>query len=369
MKILFVDNDCPEALDDDALGRGPLGGTEASLFRIARSLAHHRGLEVAVAQHNRDKEAHESETGVRYLHYSHEEGLSEQFTPDAIVVLRKYKILPRLRKRYPAAKLFLWMHCYPGKRWRNAVDILRRTQTRVVAVSDHLRDEMINLLRPQLQPWKCEHLVQRIFNPVHVTPDSLGKGSYDPDKLVFFSSPHKGLEDVLANFAHVRRAFPSMRLVTADPGYWKGPRATGTEGVVSLGALKPDEVHREVADALCVFYPQTWFAETFGLVFAEANALGTPVLAHNLGAAGQVLPLGGPDQLCDCSDPASIVERIRSWREGSRPRVSLNPAFTIEQVTWDWINLLAAGESSLIPKARPLGELQPIRPLLAGQAA
>ncbi len=52
---------------------------------------------------------------------------------------------------------------------------------------------------------------------------------------------------------------------------------------------------QHIRESLCVFYPQTQRCETFGLVYAESNAVGTPVLAHDFGAAREVL--SSPDQL------------------------------------------------------------------------
>lgn len=107
-----------------------------------------------------------------------------------------------------------------------------------------------------------------------------------------------------------------------------------------LGTLTPSQVHQEVAGALAVFYPQTTFAETFGLVFAEANALGTPVLAHPLGSAEEVLSAGGAGQVMDLTEDEVVVDQIALWRDGGRPEVRGAAQFRLETVTKTWLDLL-----------------------------
>ncbi|GAA5483127.1 glycosyltransferase family 4 protein [Haloferula sargassicola] len=344
MHVLFIDVDCPEALDAGALGTRALGGTESTLFQVSEGLAR-AGLRVTIAQHNRTS-PRVTAAGVRYIPYQHRAPLPAD-PPEVVVVLRNDKILPCLRRRFPTARLLLWMHCFPGRHWRHRIDGVLRTGANLVAVSHSLGDHLVEVMRPALPSWEARARVVMIPNPVSVTRLER-RAAFDPDKLVFFSSPHKGLDEVLRHFAAARSEFPGMQLHLADPGYWKGSRSDFPEGVIAHGALTPAEVHRHVAEALCVFYPQTGFAETFGLVFAEANALGTPVLAHPLGAASEVLEAGGPGQVADCSEPEFVVGTLRRWREGGRPRVTACPHYRPAAVIGRWMTLLT-GSATLAP--------------------
>ena len=136
-----------------------------------------------------------------------------------------------------------------------------------------------------------------------------------------------------------------MKLFLADPGYWTGPVPEIPPNVIRLGPLPPSEIHSHVSTALCVFYPQRSFAETFGLVFAEANALGTPVLAHPIGAAAEVLNAGGAGQIADRT-PTNILHTIREWRAGGRPDVCLHPDFFLSNVLGKWTELLENQDSN-----------------------
>lgn len=315
-----------------------MGGTESSLFRVADHLAQAQGFRVTIAQHNRRER--DLSAGVQSTSFVHRERLAGP-DPAAIVVLRNFKILPSLRKLYPESRFFLWMHCFPGSRWNKSGPIFEKTRTTVVAVSETLRKQMIQFLQPEMSEKRARETVVSIYNPIAGELTRYESGiEVNTDRMVFFSSPHKGLDEVLSHFQKVRSEFPDMELRLADPGYWRGPKPGSVEGVKTLGPLPPETLYREIASSLCVFYPQTSFAETFGLVFAEANTLGTPVLAHDLGAAREVLSSGGEGQIVDCRDSDEVLETIRTWRNIARPEVSGCTKFSLNAIGLQWRRLL-----------------------------
>src|SRR5207248_4965139 len=129
----------------------------------------------------------------------------------------------------------------------------------------------------------CQRLrVRRIYNPVddRLVPDG---SPVDPTKLVFFSSPNKGLLFTLDAYRALRRSIPDLRLCVANPGYRQYPQAR-LVGVEWLGSLPHARIIAETRTALCTFSANFVIPETFGLVFAESRAVGTPVLTHDCGA-------------------------------------------------------------------------------------
>jgi glycosyltransferase involved in cell wall biosynthesis len=81
--------------------------------------------------------------------------------------------------------------------------------------------------------------------------------------------------------------------------YWTEkvePLLTGNEEI--LGEITVDEKADLMSRARAVLFPIQW-PEPFGLVMAEANACGTPVLAFPNGAAPEVVADGGTGFLCD----------------------------------------------------------------------
>jgi glycosyltransferase involved in cell wall biosynthesis len=350
--VLFYDPACLAPYDTRTLQAQAMGGTEATLTRVADALG------ARVMQHNR------GEDWQRYLRPQRLAGI------ESVVVNRDARALPLMRAHYPQAQLYLWLHdrVRPGSRRAQALVAqatqLRESRVTAICVSDWQRGGVAaTLARAQLAAAvRC----LTIYNPVDdaLQPDGT---PVDPDKLVFFSSPNKGLDFTLDAFAALRRQLPQLRLVVGNPGY-KVTRVLDHAGVEFIGAQPQARMHAEVRSALCTFFPNFVIPETFGLVFAESHALGTPVLTHDCGAAlevvgdpAQVLPLPAGARLYEAlagrlaprwrPAPARLAAaaglfapyaaRLASWRDGARPRVGPDPRFRLSAVTAQWQALLA----------------------------
>lgn len=349
--VLFFDPVCSQPYDSDTLRRQAMGGTEATVVRVADALG------ALVVQHNRT-----SASG-RYLPPRRDPGITR------VIVNRDSRALSAVRELYPNARIYLWLHdrvrphSKRARRIAADADILRGLAVKVICVSDTQRLAVEAALR-----WiKMSDRVSActIYNPVDddLRPDG---SPIDERKLVFLSSPNKGLKFTLDAFRALRRAMPDMRLVIGNPGYKTGDGAR-LEGVEYLGPQPQPRIHAEVRTALCTFFPNFVIPETFGLVLAESKALGTPVLTHDCGAAlevlgdpAQVLPvtasmriyeglLGGCSTRCR-QWPARLaaglqlfdvyVERIRDWRAGGRPVTGPDPRFHLSAVARRWQDVL-----------------------------
>ena len=344
MRILFVDANCPKPYDERTLAREGLGGTEATLVRVARELSTRH--EVSVAQRGREG-CYVSPDGVRYTDFDTKRPVRDE--PQRVVLINSHKLLKRVRNHYPNAKRYLWMHCFPGNNKKHLSRWATRYGYTLLGVSKTHRDMLRTFLKsyqdnlqvetpPRLPP------IGYVYNPIDEDIEHLRLNTYDRNTLVYFSSPHKGLEQILGHFKVLRERCPALELHIANPGYIRLNEKGLPAGVRVLGSMPQREVLRHVRGALCVFNPQSSFAETFGLVFAEANALGTPVLAHDIGAAREIL--GGSQQLVDASDSDAVAAKILSWRDGARPQVSANPKFKVSAVAKAWETVFA------IPKAK-----------------
>lgn len=349
---LFFDPVCGRPYDSETLRRQAMGGTEATVVRVADALG------ALVVQHNRT-----SASG-RYLPPRRDPEVT------AVIVNRDSRALATVRELYPNARIHLWLHDRVEPRSKRArriaadADVLRQLAVNVICVSDTQRHAVEAALRWMGAGERVSACT--IYNPVNdeLRPDG---SPVDDRKLVFLSSPNKGLKFTLDAFRAVRRAMPDLRLVIGNPGY-KQDEAAPIEGVEFLGPQPQARIHSEVRTALCTFFPNFVIPETFGLVFAESKALGTPVLTHDCGAAlevvgdpSQVLPVTTAKRVYEgllggCStrwraEPARLaaglglfdvyIERIRAWRSGSRPVTGPDPRFRLPTVAQRWREILA----------------------------
>jgi glycosyltransferase involved in cell wall biosynthesis len=349
--VLFFDPSCQQPYDTRTLQQQAIGGTEASVTRIADALG------AFVMQHNRT-EAYGS-----YLPPGRIPGIEH------VILNRDSRALPRVRELYPNARTYLWIHdqlrpgSKRGRRLASTAHHLRELGITVICVSDTQRRGVEATLR-RIGVDDCVRALT-IYNPVDdsLSPDG---SPVDERKLVFFSSPNKGLAFTLDAFRALRRSMPDLRLQVGNPGY-KTRKSAVIDGVEYLGPQPQERIHREVRSALCTFFPNFVIPETFGLVFAESKAVGTPVLTHDCGAAAEIV--GDPNQVLPVtfakrayettfssvsprwrSGPARIadrfglfdvyIERIRAWRSGGRPTARPDPRFHLTVVANRWRAML-----------------------------
>jgi glycosyltransferase involved in cell wall biosynthesis len=336
MRILFVHSDCSGEYAFSDLERMAMGGTESTILRITEELAK-RGHQIILAQGAR-KNSDQSAAGVQYAPFRLNKPFALSF--DVVVVIDVDKILGKLKRQYSRSRFYVWMHCVPGRRKANR--ILREQSLhglKVLAVSEYHRDLLEKKLRTDPEDTSV------CYNPVS---DELRENDtlVDEFKLLFLSSPHKGLKQVLDTFRHLRKVEPRYRLFIADPGYISGFTPDDMpDGVVTLGSMPHPEVIEHLRSSFCLFYPQSQFEETFGIVFAEAHAVGTPVLAHPLGAAPEVV--GSEEELANADRTEDIIKRIMSWQITGRPKPRLNPAFRLTSVIKNWEATLMASQAEL----------------------
>ena len=336
---VFIDSVAPYAYAVNDLYHRAMGGTEATVLRVTKALS--QVANITIAQSARTDTVID-EYGICYTPYYHKH--CSHYQADAIIVIRAHKLLPKLRRYYPHSRMLLWMHCFPGMRLRDLAQVTVATTTTVIAVSKFHQQWMQDFYEQHDPEAAMQMKMQTIYNPVDTRLQN-NHQCWDPNKLLFMSSPHKGLDQVLQHFKRLREELPSLRLYIANPGYLDWQVAGMDDSVEILGALSHAEVIEHLRTALCLFYPQSQFEETFGIVFAEAMAVGTPTLTHAIGAAPEVL--GVNEQLCDANDFNSILTRIRQWQK-QRYAPSLPAAFTIKKVIQAWQTLLAAPKTTAL---------------------
>lgn len=333
MKILFYQTTCPHPYTVHSLQDTAVGGTESSMMRVAHALAKKHTVYIA----NQHIQMNEEIEGVHYitLDTAHQlKGL------DHAILLQHLRGAPDFIKRFPGIKSYLWLHNMPSKRLYQYKKLFLKSGMSLIGVSQFHAKRIKKRVEAGLWNKMCVRFLNRPTVPVHCIYNSIAAEfvpqgiPVNPNKIISMSAPTKGLGITLAIFQKIRKHFPAMELYVARP--WISEVGTLPEGVTFLGALPQAELRRHVAESLCVFYPQWQRMETFGLVYAEANALGTPFIANDFGAAPEVL--SNPCQLIDGRDEALIIKTLQAWQM-TRPTVWLKNEFQLEQVMHSWEKL------------------------------
>lgn len=332
MRIAFIDLSCPQIYDHTALSSQGLGGTEASVVRLATALGA-RDHKVLVVQHLRTLE--KSERGVIYGSMESLMG----FRPEVVICLRDVRMLSFMAENFPDAKLFLWLHDLEelgASQLTANIPLLKYTAPRIVGVSRFHKTGIIDCIQvgAKGETGLPEYTVTYIYNPIDDELVADGR-AYDKNKILFLSSPHKGLDHVLKLFALVRQKFPRVKLYVANPGYYKDKDRL-PEGVVPLGTRPHHEVIDELRTSLCLFYPNPDYftRETYGLVAAEAQAVGCPPLVHPAGALNEIVTT--KECFVDARNPREVLQRFRKWYVEGRPKVSLDLPTRTSQVVLEW---------------------------------
>lgn len=319
--IGIVDPCCPAPYGPETRAARPLGGTEATVLKIVgalQSVFRFRLFQAKAFASDRFDGC-----ATRLL-----ENAFQDRSCRAFLVINSWKVACRLRRFHPRIPISLWLHVHPGRHNRQMGVALAKADIEVICVSKSHARQLSEFLSHKSLP-----AISHIWNPIadDLKPDDTPR---NPDRLLFCSSPHKGLAQVLQQFAVLRESLPNLTLEVADPGYLSWNVGAIPEGVWLRGSLSHDRLISRMRRALCLFYPQNSFAETFGLVIAEANAVGTPVLVQQgLGANDEVV--SGPDQLVDGSNADQLAERIRQW-QASFPLIAAHPEFRLSRVAGMW---------------------------------
>lgn len=329
MKVLaLIDPCCAQGYSSRDLGGRGMGGTEATVLRVAEQLKDR--FRFNMFQANRPKIEQDSFGQLLPLPMLATARLQAHH---AIIVINSWKVACKLRRMAPDARIILWLHVFPGRHNRKMGPALARSGIEILCVSASHAMQLREFLAEGSDT--VPH-IGHIYNPI---PDDLAPDGtpIDPDLLLFASSPHKGLREVFARFRDLRQACPSLRLEVADPGYLAWDTGPVPDGVDFLGSLDHGALIARMRPALCLFYPQTSFRESFGLVIAEANAVGTPAILHRgLGANDEI---ASPEQCIDCTRPDQIAARLDSLRR-SRPQIRSQRAFRLSAVADSWADLL-----------------------------
>lgn len=328
--LIICDTTSPFPYEPQTLRTRGVGGTEASVIRVAEGLAS-CGLKVAVMQHGLKDIL--MGTNAYYIPVS----MVDEVGCEYYVMLRGAQFVEKFKR----AKKFSWHQDVADHRIMAMRDIFLTHDVTVIAASQWHKQEIQGLIcsKDAIENPKVTY----IYNPV---PDSIYvprnvEVKYYNTKLVWPASPHKGLKraiDYVNNLVEVS-GNKDFRLHVFNPGYFT-EEGLHSPYLINHGPVPCHELWQHVSEALCLFYP-TDFKETFGCIAAEANAVHTPVLTSEL--AGLMETVSSRKQYVVSSSAKNVIDTVIKWSNGERPKVWGQDRFRLTNVIKDWARLLDCG--------------------------
>ena len=149
-----------------------------------------------------------------------------------------------------------------------------------------------------------------MVKPNFVHPDpGIGEGRGGYALFVGRLSVEKGLDTLLAAWEQLKPPIP-LKIVGNGPLADQVAAAAKRLPKVEWLGLRPmAEVHALMGEAGFLIFPSKWY-ETFGRVAVEAFAKGTPVIASNIGAIGELIDHGRTGLHFNPGDAADLADKV-----------------------------------------------------------
>jgi len=257
---------------------------------------------------------------------------------------------------------------YAHRLYVSRKDELKRTGAAFIAVSRFVHDLLVQRGFPE----------ERIFD--HYIGIDLDLFTPDPavprEPVVLFVGrlvERKNCAQLIEAMSSIRSDIPNYRLVIIGDGpdepMLRAMAAEKLPNTEFLGSQPPAEVHRWMNRAKLFCVPsrtaESGDAETFGMVFAEAMAMGVPVVSYVHGGIPEVVSHGETGFLAPEGDARELAEFIRlilndddTWRrmsEAGRPHVAKH--FDVRKQTM----LLEEFYERVINEHRQRGSVEKVR--------
>lgn len=200
--------------------------------------------------------------------------------PDAVITQ-----VAELLERFPNAKKIFWAHHFADQPVIQANAAFARCfADRVVTLSQCHADDFRKSLK--LDSVTIGHGVWH---------DELATGEKDPSRLIYASTPFRGLDRIPALFREIKAREPRATIAICSSMGTYGEQEKDSQyqplfdelssipGVELKGSLNQAQLYAEYARASIFFYPCVW-PETYCLALDEAIAHGCTPITSNIGA-------------------------------------------------------------------------------------
>lgn len=268
--------------DEEIYKTKPLGGSETALVQMAKLLKEKTGRRVLVF--NMRKEDLVAESGVEYVSNAKVNEYFSKFKP-------KVHIAWRHNTKITEAMTYLWCHDLftPTVEQKQNFD-------KFLALSPFHKNYTMGL------QGVSEDKIIVTRNGIDPKKFNFEKRQKNPNKIVWMSSPDRGLERAILIVDEVRKEFPEVHLHVyyGIEGLYKyGPHMSALADKLKAmmndrpyikyhGFTEQSKMYQEVSDAVIWNHPND-FIETFCITALECLANGIFPIARRLGALGDTL--------------------------------------------------------------------------------
>ena len=204
---------------------------------------------------------------------------------------------------------------------RHALPRVARAATRLIAVSEFTKRELLELLEV---PEKKVRVIPNAVGEPFTADGEAAEGDYV--LAVSTLEPRKNLPRLVEGYRRAR--LNGLPLLVAGAEGWGGVRVEG-DGVRWLGEVRDEELARLYRGARCVAYVSLY--EGFGLPVLEAMACGAPVVVGRSDALEEVS--GGAAVLVDPLDPDAIAAGLNEAIDRTE---ELRPLGLERALAFDW---------------------------------
>ena len=193
---------------------------------------------------------------------------------------------------------------------RHAYGFAARHSDRVIAISNHARDTLVERLQVPAHRVRVIHL--------GVDLDRFAPSVEEREDFLFYPAnawPHKNHDRLIRALAILRRTRPGLRLVLTGSGHERRPAA---EGVEVLGRVSGDRIVDLYRRASALVFPSLF--EGFGIPIVEAMASACPVAASDVSSIPEVA--GDAAVLFDPTSPEAIADAVDRLLRDPAPYVA-----------------------------------------------
>ena len=291
-KTIVFYNALPTQFSGDEIEKRGVGGAETAVIHMAKNLAMDYNVFVIC------NTVHPGlYNNVRYVHLSDTEFLKNIHT-DLMVVVRNTKLLAEInfKEFFKVDQVCLWAHDFANSPAYESLEQAMPNMDKLIVVSNWHKKNLMD---------KFKFLKNTDF---FVTRNGLDKSLFLGDvhkerfKMVYSSTPFRGLDVLLKLFPAIKSAVPeatlhifsSMKVYGGDyPDQWENlyAQAKAMPGVVYRGTVTQKELAQELKTAAVWVYP-SHYEETFCIGAIEAIQAQVPILTSNLAALPEVIPNG-----------------------------------------------------------------------------